>query len=461
MIRVAVAIAPEVRQLLEEDPHQLDEFLEEIHDEDLADLVGLLGKDESAKLLETVSPEQAARILERLDDDRQQELVEDIGVESIAPIVTEMRSDDRADLVSMLPEAMSESLLESIEKVDPEAAADIEELAQWPEDSAGGLMTTDYVSVTPGMTVAQVIEKIRTEGTEAETVYYVYVLGKMNRLLGVASLRDLLLAKPFDNIDDVMVEMVHVVSPTTDQEEVARTMAKYDFSALPVVGPGQRLLGVITVDDVMDVLTEEHGEDVQRIAAIEPTEEGYLQTTFWTLIRKRLVWLCVLFAGSFFTGTALRAYDDVLGAIETLALYVPLLISTGGNSGSQSATLVIRGLAMNDVQLSDYAKIFRRELGQGLVMGGVLSVLGALRALAWGDGPLFAGVVAITLVGIVTMGCVVGSMFPLLLRRVGLDPATSSAPFIASMVDVFGILIYFSVAKLLLAEALRAAGVLP
>jgi magnesium transporter len=461
MIRVAVAIAPEVRQLLEEDPHELDEFLQEIHDEDLADLVGILGKEEGAKLLETVSAEQAARIFERLDDDKQQEIAEDIGVEELAPIVSEMRSDDRADFVSMLPAPMSESLLESIEKVDPEAAADIEELAQWPEDSAGGLMTTDYVSVSPGDTVAAVIEKIRNEGTEAETVYYVYVLGRMERLMGVASLRDLLLAKPHDKIDDVMIEMVHAVSPTTDQEEVARTMAKYDFSALPVVGPGQRLLGVITADDVMDVLTQEHGEDVQRIAAMEPTEEGYFQTKFWVFIRKRLIWLCVLFVGEFFTGTALRHYDHVLAAMEKLAFYVPLLISTGGNSGSQSATLVIRGLAMNEVQLGDYSKIFWRELGQGLVMGVALGALGALRALAWNDGPLFAATVAITLVGIVTMGCVVGSMFPLLLRRVGLDPATSSAPFIASLVDVLGILIYFSMAKLMLAEALHAAGAIP
>jgi magnesium transporter len=459
MIRVAVAIAPEVRQLLEEDPHELDEFLEEVHDEDLADLIELLGPEEGGKLLKSVKAEQAARIFERLDDDRQQEFVENLGPESVAPIVSEMRPDDRADLVTMLPEAMGETLLESIEKVDPEAAAEVEELAQWAEDSAGGLMTTDYVSVSPGQTVAEVIEKIRHEGTEAETVYYVYVVGKQNRLLGVASLRDLLLAKPADRVDDLMTEMVHAVSPTTDQEEVARTMAKYDFSALPVVGPGQRLLGVITVDDVMDVLTEEHGEDVQRIAAIQPIEEGYLKTPFWTFIQKRLVWLCVLFVGEFFTGTALRAYDHVLGTIETLAFYVPLLISTGGNSGSQSATLVIRGLAMNEVALSDWGKIFWRELGQGIVMGVALGLIGAVRAYLWGDGMLFAATVAVTLVGIVTMGCVVGSMFPLLLRRVGLDPATSSAPFIASLVDVLGIIIYFTVAKVFLVEALRAAGV--
>ncbi len=458
VLRVAVAIAPEVRQILAEDPRELDEFLEEIHDEDLADLVTLLGREEGTRLLMAVRPEQAARILERLDDERQQEFVGDIGPETMAPIVSEMAADDRADLVSMLPEAMSEPLLESIEKVDPEAAAEIEELTQWPKDTAGGLMTTDYVSASPTETISEVIERIRHEGTQAETVYYVYVVGKMDRLLGVASLRDILLAKPTDRVDEIMTEMVHAVSPVTDQEDVARTMAKYDFSALPVVGPGQRLLGVITADDVMDVLTEEHHEDAQRIAAMEPTEEGYFQTKFWTFIQKRLVWLCVLFVGEFFTGTALRSYDHVLHAVATLSYYVPLLISTGGNSGSQSATLIIRGLSTNEVQLSDFRRIFWRELGQGIVMGLALGAIGAFRALAWGDGALFAATVAITLIGIVTMGCVVGSMCPLLLRRLGLDPATSSAPFIASLVDVLGIVIYFSVAKVLLAEMILAAG---
>ena len=458
MIRVAVAIAPEVRQLLEEEPEQLGEFLDEIHDEDLADLIELLGRDEGMRLLQAVPAEQAARIFERLDEDEQQEMVEAIGPASVAPIVSEMAADDATDLLSALPEEVGETLLENIERVDPEAAAEIEELAQWAEDCAGGLMTTDYVTVSPGQTVAEVIEKIRYEGTEAETVYYVYVVGRHERLLGVASLRDLLLAQSSDLIDDVMTEMVHSVSPLTDQEEVARTMAKYDFSALPVVGPGQRLLGVITVDDVMDVLVEEHGEDVQRIAAIEPTEEGYFQTPFWTFIRKRLVWLCVLFVGEFMTGTALRHYEHMLTSLETLAFYVPLLISTGGNSGSQSATLVIRGIAMNEVHSGDFTRIFWRELGQGLVMGLALGVIGAMRAAAWGDGTAFAITIFITLVGIVTMGCVVGSMFPLLLRRLGLDPATSSAPFIASLVDVLGIIIYFTVARYLLSDALAQAG---
>ncbi|NUP10901.1 MAG: magnesium transporter [Polyangiaceae bacterium] len=458
MIRVAVAIAPEVRQLLEEDPTQLGEFIDEIHDEDLADLVELLGQEEAVKLLGAVPPEQAARIFERLDEAHQGELVEQIGLEKVAPIVIEMAADDRADLVSALPEAMGETLLENIERVDPEAAAEVEQLTKWPDDSAGGLMTTDYVSVSPSMTVAEVIEKIRHEGTQAETVYYVYVVGKQGRLHGVASLRDILLAEPRERIEDVMTEMVHAVSPTMDQEDVAKTMAKYDFSALPVVGPGQKLLGVITADDVMDVLTEEAGEDVQRIAAIEPTEETYFRVPFFTFIRKRVVWLIILFVGEFFTGTALRSYDHIIEAVATLSFYVPLLISTGGNSGSQSASLIIRGLATGEVQISDWYRIFVRELGQGIVMGLVLGSIGAARVLAWGDGTMFAIAIFLTLVSIVCVGTVVGSMFPLILRKVGLDPATSSAPFIASVVDVLGIVVYFQMAQIFLAEVIAKAG---
>lgn len=457
MIRVAVAIAPEVRQLLEEDPSQLEEFIDEIHDEDLADLVQLLGQEEAVKLLGAVKPEQAARIFERLDESHQEQLVQDIGVEKVAPIVVEMAADDRADLVSALPDDVGETLLERIEEVDPEAAADVELLSKWEQDTAGGLMTTDYVAVSPDMTVAEVIEKIRHEGTEAETVYYVYVVGRQGRLHGVASLRQILLAKQEDRIQDVMTEMVHAVTPTTDQEDVARTMAKYDFSALPVVGPGQKLLGVITADDVMDVLTQEAGEDVQRIAGIEPTEETYFRVPFWTFIRKRVVWLIVLFVGEFFTGTALREYDHVIEAVATLSFYVPLLISTGGNSGSQSASLIIRGLATGEVAIGDWMKILTRELAQGLVMGLVLGTIGAVRVLAWGDGSLFALTIFITLVCIVVTGCVVGSIFPLILKRIGLDPATSSAPFIASLVDVLGIVVYFQLAKIFLAEMIAAA----
>ncbi|HVY49838.1 MAG TPA: magnesium transporter [Minicystis sp.] len=457
MLRVAVAIVPEVRQLLAEDPKQLGQLLEEIHDEDLADLLSLLDEQEAAVVLKNLSAEDAAPIFERLDEETQQDLVERLGYESIAPIVGEMAADERTDLIEALPEEMGEKVLETLEKVDPEAAAEVEELAKWAEDSAGGLMTTDYVSVGPELTVAEIIERIRKEADEAETVYSVYVVGPKDRLVGVVSLRDLLLASPSAKVTDVMTENVFTVSPDTDQEEVARTMAKYDFNTLPVIGPDRKLLGVITVDDVIDVLTQEQTEDVQRLAAVEPTEEAYFQTSFWTFVRKRGPWLAALFISEFFTGTALRHYDAYIQAVAKLSYYVPLLISTGGNSGSQSASLIIRGLAVGDIKVGDWRRVFVRELGQGLVLGTMLAVIGMCRVWMWGDGPGFMLTVGGTLIAIPVMGCTIGSMLPLLLRRIGVDPATSSTPFIATMIDVLGIIVYFNIAQIALAQVFAHA----
>jgi len=456
MMRVAVAIVPEVRQLLHEDPSQLGELLEEIHDEDLADLLGLLEDDEAAQILKALKAKDAAPIFERLDEETQEALVEQLGVDTMAPIVSEMAADERTDLIEALPEAVGDTLLETLEKVDPEAAAEVEELAKWPEDSAGGLMTTDYVSVPLDLTVADAIERIREVGDEAETVYYVYVLDEGERLLGVVSLRDLLLSALTAKLADVMTENVYAMSPDTDQEEVARAMAKYDFSALPVLDPSRKLLGVITVDDVIDVLTEEQTEDVQRLGAVEPIEDGYFQTSFWTFIRKRGPWLAALFISEFFTGTALRHYDEVIQAVAKLSYYVPLLISTGGNSGSQSASLIIRGLAVGDIKLGDWRRVFVREFGQGLVLGLMLATIGMLRVWMWGDGLGFMLTIGATLVAIPLMGCTVGSMLPLLLRRLGVDPATSSTPFIATLIDVLGIMVYFNMAKLTLAAVISA-----
>ncbi|MEZ4301213.1 MAG: magnesium transporter [Polyangiaceae bacterium] len=457
MMRVAIAIVPEVRQLIAEDPAELRVLLEEMHDEDIADLVNLLEDEEAGQLLKALKAEDAAPIFERLDEETQETLVETMGVESIAPIVGEMAADDRVDLIEALPDNIGDTLLETLEKVDPEAAAEVEQLAQWEEDSAGGLMTTDYLSVTTELTVNEVIERIRAQADEAETVYYIYVVTEKHRLLGVASLRDLLLAPSTALMKDVMTENVVTVAPETDQEEVAKTMAKYDFYALPVLGGDRKLLGVITVDDVMDVLTQEQTEDVQKLGGMEPIEESYFHTGFWTFVRKRFPWLAIMFIGEFATGTVMQHYDLILERITKLSFYVPLLISTGGNSGSQSSTLIIRGLATGDIKPGHWWRVLGREAGQGLALGLALGAIGMLRVLWLGHGQAFMFTIACTLVAICVVGCTVGSMFPLLLRRLGLDPATSSAPFIASLVDVLGILIYLNVAKIFLAEVIAKA----
>ena len=456
MLRVAVAIVPEVRQLLREDPSQLAALLEEIHDEDLADLIELLADEEAAQLLKTLTARDAAPIFERLDEDTQEAMVEQLGVDSVASIAAEMSADERTDLIEALPEAVGDTLLESLEKVSPEAAAEVSELAKWPEDSAGGLMTTDYISVPLDLTVADVIEKIREGASEAETIYSVYVVTKTHRLLGVVSLRDLLLSASTALLADVMTENVFAVAPETDQEEVARTMAKYDFNALPVLGADRKLLGVITVDDVMDVLTQESSEDMQRLAGVEPIEDGYFQTSFWMFIRKRGPWLAALFVSEFFTGTALRHYDSVIQSVAKLSYYVPLLISTGGNTGSQSASLIIRGLAVGDIKTGDWRRVFVREFGQGLVLGLMLAAIGMMRVWMWGDETGFIFTIGVTLVAIPLLGCTVGSMLPLFLKRIGVDPATSSTPFIATLIDVLGIIVYFNLAQLFLANVIAA-----
>ncbi|MEJ7730988.1 MAG: magnesium transporter [Polyangiaceae bacterium] len=457
MLRPALAMLPEVRQILADDPAQLRPLLEEIHEEDLADLLTLLDDHEAGLVLRALPTADAAEVLERLDADAQEAMVAELGAVDIAPIVSEMSADERTDMLESLPAPVGDSLFESLGRVDPEAAAEVEQLARWPEDCAGGLMTTDYVSVGGDLTVAEVIARIRDVGGVAETIYYIYVLGDGGYLRGVASLRDLLLASSATSVLEVMTEQVHVVGPETDQKEVARVMAKYDFSALPVLDEHRRLLGVITVDDVMDVLTQEQDEDVQRMGAVEPLDASYFRTTFWTFIKKRGPWLLVLFVSEFFTGNALRHYDRIIVAVTTLSYYVPLLISTGGNSGSQSSSLIIRGLSVGDIKLGDWPRVLQRELGQGLVLGLCLATIGVLRVWMWGDGPRFMITIGVALVTIPILGCTVGSMLPLLLRRLGFDPATGSAPFIATLTDVLGIVIYFNVAQLAFAEVLAGA----
>jgi magnesium transporter len=458
-MRFANLIGPELHELLKTDPDQVRELLEEIHDEDLADLIAELPDDEAAEILARLPAEEAAPIFERLDDERQQDIATELGPQSTAAIAVEMSSDERADLIKEMSDEVGGEVLARLEQLDPKAAEDVEELARWPERSAGSLMTTDIVSLTPLAMVSEAIAFIRQKGADAETIYYVYVLTAGKRLEGIVSLRDLLLGEPMQRLAEIMTSHIITVGPETDQEEVAKQLAKYDLSAIPVVDSKGSLLGVITVDDVIDVLTQEQTEDFQKLGALEPLEASYFNTTFWTFIRKRATWLVVLFVEEFFTGSALRHYDTVIQAVAKLSYYVPLLISTGGNSGSQSASLIIRGLAVGEVKISDWWRIAVRELAQGIVLGLILATVGIGRVMMWGDGPRFALLVGGTLVSIVVMGCVVGSMLPLLLRRVGFDPATSSTPFIASLVDVLGIIIYFNIAQLALAEMISQAGV--
>lgn len=450
-MRLASLLSPDIKQILKDDPDQIRELLDEIHPEDLADIIGDLDPDEAGALLARLPAEDAAPIFERLDEHEQGELVEQMRPESIAEIASEMAADDRADLFSALPEAVGDQVFEALRKVDPEAAQEVRDIEKWPERSAGHLMTTDYVVVSPRMHVAEALDIVRRRAREREQfVYVVYVLD-LDKLAGVVSLRDLLIAEPSFGIAEVMRMNIISVPPTMGQEDVARRMAKYDLNVMPVVADDGTLLGVITIDDIIDVLVQEQTEDVQRIGAVEPLDVPYFQTSFLTFIRKRAGWLVILFVEEFFTQTALRFYDPVMEAVKGALLYVPLLISAGGNSGSQSSTLVIRGLALGEIKLTDWWRILMRETVMGFILGCLIATIAMGRVMMYPDQTfLFALTVGLTVLAIILAGCTVGSMLPIVMKRVGIDPATSSTPFIASLVDTLGVIIYAHVAMLVM-----------
>jgi magnesium transporter len=457
-MRIGSLLAPDIRQLLKEDPEQVRELLDEIHAEDLADVVSELEPDEAGELLARMPAEDAAPIFERLDDHEQEELVEQMAPESVAEIASEMAPDDRADLFSVLPEAMGEQLFEALEKVDPEAAQEVREIEQWPETSAGHLMTTDFLTVSPRARVSEALDLVRQRGRDREEFIYVVYVVDLGRLAGVVSLRELLISDPMQGIAEVMRTNVLGVLPTMDQEDVARRMAKYDLNVMPVITEDEKLLGVITIDDIIDVLVREQTEDVQKIGAMEPLDVPYFQTSFLMFIKKRAGWLIILFIEEFFTQSALRYYDPLLEAVKHALIYVPLLISAGGNSGSQSSTLVIRGLALGEIKLKDWWRILFREAAMGIVLGVMIAVIAMGRVMMYPDQTfLFALTVGITVLFIILAGCTVGSMLPLLLKRLGIDPATSSTPFIASLVDTMGVVIYAHVASVVMHDVIAAA----
>jgi magnesium transporter len=457
-VRLASLLGPDIKQILKEDPDEVRALFDEIHAEDLADIVSDLEPDEAAELLARLPAEDAAPIFERLNEQEQEELVEQMPPESVAGIASEMASDNRADLFSLLPPKMGEPVFEALEKVDPAAAQEVRDIEKWPDTSAGHLMTTDFVAVSPRIRVSDALEIVKTRGREREEfVYVVYVIDQ-NKLSGVASLRDLLVAEPSQGIAEVMRTNIISVLPTMDQEDVARRMAKYDLNVMPVVGDDGRLLGVITIDDIIDVLVQEQTEDVQKAGGVEPLDVPYFQTSFLTFIKKRAGWLIVLFVEEFFTQTALRHYDPVMEAVKGALLYVPLLISAGGNSGSQSSTLVIRGLALGEIHLADWWRILVRELGMGVVLGVMIALIAMGRVMMYPDQSfLFAVTVGLTVLAIIVSGCTVGSMLPLVLKRLGIDPATSSTPFIASLVDTLGVIIYAHVAMLVMRRVIEQA----
>lgn len=364
--------------------------------------------------------------------------------------------DDAADLIQNLP---AEEREEALSLLDAPTRHDICALMAYAEDEAGGLMSPSFVRLRPEMTVDEAITYLRVQArTRAETIYYAYVLSQDQKLLGVLTFRDLFLAPPARKVSEIMTTDLVTIHEETDQEEVGRLFAQRNLMAIPVVDSDGRMKGIVTFDDIVTVVQDEATEDMQKLGGLQTLDAPYFQNSFLGMLKKRAGWLTLLFFGEMLTATAMGHYEAEIEKAVVLALFIPLIISSGGNSGSQATTIVIRSLSLGEIRLSDWWKVLGRELGSGLALGAILGAIGWIRILAWptrltlyGEHYALVGAaVAASLVGIVLWGTVMGSMLPFALKRSGFDPASASAPLVATLVDVTGLIIYFTVASHLL-----------
>jgi magnesium transporter len=444
-MRLSTLLAPDLAEALRTNPEQALELAEELHAVDLADLLQGISDEQAAPFVAALPLDKAAGAFDAMEADRRVQLFSKLERSLAARIADAMSADERADIFKELPDEVRSDLLARMPK---DASSDIRELIRYPENSAGGLMTTDYVAIEPQLTVERAIDQVRTTAAEKETIYEAYAVDPNGTLLGVVSLRQLVLARAGQPISTIMNPDVISVPPEMDQEDVAHLFEHYDMLALPVVDNARKMLGIVTIDDVVKVIKQEQGEDIQKMGAVAPTEEPYFKTEFWTLVRKRAGWLIAIFLGEILTASVLEHYETARRAFAAIEVFVPLIISSGGNTGSQASSLVIRGMALEEFGPGDAPKILWRELRMGLVLGLILGAIGLLRAVLVGHSGHggMAAAVGLSLIACVTFGSVVGSGLPLLMKRLGLDPAVSSGPFIASLVDVLGIIIYLNIA---------------
>lgn len=422
---------------------------------DVAELLENLEQGPRLIVFRVLPRDLESEVFAYLSVDTQENLLKQLSLEQRNQILDDMAPDDRTALLEELPGELSRQILAGLPS---EAQKEVRQLLGYPHDSVGRLMTPDFVSVRPQWTVRQALDYIRKHGQDAETINVIYVTDERERLIDDLRIRQLILADPDGAIANLMDENFVALKATDPQEEAALVMQKYDRVALPVVDTSGVLVGIVTGDDVLDVVQEAATEDIQRFGGTEALEEPYLRAGLMDMIRKRAGWLTVLFLGEMLTATAMGYFEHELRRAIVLALFIPLIISSGGNSGSQATSLIIRAFAVGEIELRDWYRVFTRELLSGLALGGVLGVIAFLRITLWpGTAEIYgehytliAVTVALALAGVVLFGSLVGSMLPFILRRVGLDPAVSSAPFVATLVDVTGLVIYFTVATVVL-----------
>ena len=449
-------IGPEIKELIEERNFSaLREAFQDWSPADVAECITELPEDEQAVVFRLLPHVQATEVFEYLEPDAQHIVLKAMGHAEAARILNDMSADDRTALLEELPGA---AVVQMLQLLSPEEKAVAQSLLNYPDDSVGRLMTPEFISVRAAWTVQQVLDHIRAHGQDSETLNVIYVTDESGRLIDDVRIREFLLAPVETKVADIHDSSFVSLRATDDQSLALELFKKYDRNTLPVVDSEEKLLGIVTVDDMLDVQEEETTEDIQKLGGVEALDEPYMDAPLLDLVRKRAVWLVVLFMGQMLTATVMGFYEAELAHALVLALFIPLIISSGGNSGSQASTLIIRAMSLGELSSADWWRVMKKEIASGLLLGLLLAGIGFLRIVVWQHfaaayGPhylLVGATVSAAILGVVLWGSLAGSMLPLLLRRLGIDPATSSAPFVATLVDVTGLVIYFTAAVALL-----------
>lgn len=421
------------------------DIIESLRPPDQAELFAELEDDQQLALLPELNPTDSADILEQMDDAEAAELVAELPTDAVIRIVDQMEPDEAADLLGDIHPERAEEVLAGLEDSD-----DIRPLLLHADDSAGGLMTSEFLALRRRMTAAEALQAIRDWHPDNENIYHLFVVDTQNRLCGVVNLREIIVADPHTRLEDIMDPDVISVAVGTDQEQCAQLMQRYDLLALPVIDTERRLLGVVTIDDVMDVLVNEATEDIQRMGGAQPLERSYLESPVRFVTRKRISWLLLLFLTESLTGTVLRYFEGEIQQVVALSFFIPLLIGTGGNAGSQTTSTIIRALAVGDIDLGDALRALWHELRVGLLLGVGMSIIAYGRALTWGSSSQLAATVAAAILAIVVWANTLGSLLPLLATRLRIDPTVVSGPVMSTLVDATGLFIYFTVAKVIM-----------
>ncbi len=438
-----------VRELLDAKQYtNLRQFLTELNEADIAVCMDELSDEDELKVFRILPKDLAADVFSYLEIENQEMIITALTDKETANVINNLMADDAADLLEEMPANVVKKLLKN---ATSEVRNEINQLLKFPEDSAGSLMTVEFVDLKEHLTVAQAIERIRKIGVDSETINNCYVLDNHRKLIGAITLRHLLLNNADDIIGDIMNENVIAINTLMDQEEVANQFKKYDFTAMPVVDNENRLVGIITVDDIVDILEEEATEDMEMMAAIVPSDKPYMRTSVIENFKKRIPWLLLLMVSSAFTGAIITSFEDALSVNAALIAFIPMLMGTGGNAGGQASVTVIRGLSMGEIEYRNVPGIMWKELRIAFMCGVSLAVANFVKLLVFDrSGLMVAFAVSLTLIVVVLMAMLIGCVLPVLAKRVGFDPAVMASPFITTIVDALSLLIYFKVAMLVL-----------